>query len=178
MVYALLFVFLLNCRCTDFSKRMAKCDILLETSDASWELSIDFSIVSALLFKKKYPPPPALPESNDSKDGSPYEAFGELNNIKSFSGITGEWLTMEATLPPCKPSDCQGHFYNNPTLAHSVMLFHNGDLVGKVISEFTGCDLPFKRIDFGQEHGMKMLSWTVRCALHVVHLLFYIQQVL
>ena len=59
---------------------MAKCDILLETSDASWELSIDFSIVSALLFKKKYPPPPALPESNDSKDGSPYEAFGELKH--------------------------------------------------------------------------------------------------
>jgi len=146
-------------RCTDFSKRKAKCDIILENADATWELNIDFSIVSALLFKKKYPPPPALPKSAKSNCESPYEAFGELNNIKSFSDFSGEWLTMEATLPPCKRSDCKGHFYDNPTLAHSVMLFHNGDLLGKAISEFTGLDLPFKRSDFGQEHGMKMLSW-------------------
>ena len=70
---------------------------------------------------------------------------------------------MEATLPPSKPSDCPGHFYDNTkALPHSVMLFHNGDLVGKAISEFTGLDLPFKRCDFGQEPGMRMLSWTVR----------------
>lgn len=41
------------------------------------------------------------------------------------------------------------------------MLFHNCDLIGKAISEFTGLDLPFKKSDFGQEPGMKMLSWTV-----------------
>ena len=156
-------MFSLKFRCTDFSKRKAKCDIILENADATWELTIDFSIVSALLFKKKYPPPPALPKSAKSNCESPYEAFGELNNIKSFSDVSGEWLTMEATLPPCKRSDCKGHFYDNPTLAHSVMLFHNGDLLGKAISEFTGLDLPFKRSDFGQEHGMKMLSWNVSC---------------
>lgn len=149
-------------RCTDFSKRTAKCNILLENADATWDLTIDFSIVSALIFKKKYPPPTALPDSIKSQGENPYEALGELGNVKSFSDITCEWLTMEATLPPCKPSDCEGHFYDNPTLAHSVMLFHNGDLLGKAISEFTGRDLPFKRSDFGQEHGMKMLSWTVR----------------
>ena len=42
-----------------------------------------------------------------------------------------------------------------------AMLFHNCDLIGKAISEFTGLDLPFKKSDFGQEPGMKMLSWTV-----------------
>ena len=134
------------------------CDILLENDDATFAATLELSVVSASLFKRKYPPPPALPECPKT---SPYETFDGLDNIKSFSDISGDWLTMEATLPPCKPTDCQGHFYDNPTLAHSVMLFHNCDLLGKAISEYTGLDLPYKRSDFGQEHGMKMLSWTV-----------------
>lgn len=93
----------------------------------------------------------------------PYETFGSLANVKSYTDITKQWLTMETTLPPSKPSDCYGHFSNgSPCLPHSVMLFHNGDLVGKAISEFTGIDLPFKQNDYGQEHGVRMLSWTVR----------------
>ena len=94
----------------------------------------------------------------------PYETFGRsLANVKSYTDITKQWLTMEATLPPSKLSDCYGHFSNgSPCLPHSVMLFHNGDLVGKAISEFTGIDLPFKQNDYGQEHGVRMLSWTVR----------------
>jgi len=125
----------------------------------------DFNIVPASLFQRKYP---SLPDDSSTieSDGnslSSYESFGSLKNVKSFSDITGQWLCMEATLPPSKPSDCPGHFYDNTkALPHSVMLFHNGDLVGKAISEFTGLDLPFKRCDFGQEPGMRMLSWTVR----------------
>ena len=104
-------------RCTDFSKRTATSHILLENDDATWESNVDYSLVSAMVFKKMYPPPVALPVTTKS----PRDTFGNssLMNVKSFSDITGQWLTMEASLPPCKSEDCLGHFYDNPTYAHS-----------------------------------------------------------
>ena len=126
-------------------------------------MNIEYSIVSAAIFKKLYPPPITKPQESSSATapGGYTDISSGLENIKCYSDIYNEWLTMEATLPPCKPSDCQGHFYDNPCLPHSVMCFHNIDLLGKAISEFTGRDVPFKRTDFGQEHGIKMLSWVV-----------------
>ena len=59
---------------------------------------------------------------------------------------------------------CRIHFqWLTPVLLLFLraMLFHNCDLIGKALSEFTGTDLPFKKSDFGQEPGMKMLSWEV-----------------
>ena len=106
----------------------------------------------------KYP----LPSDDVQSAKSPYEGtVASLHNIKSFSGYhstIGHWLTMEGSLP----SDCLVDFHNKPSLSHSALLFHNGDLIGKAISEFTDIDLPFKKSDFGQEPGMKMISWTVR----------------
>lgn len=121
-------------RCIDFSKRMAKIEFLLENDDETWSVSIDIYAVAEALFHKKYPPPPVLPElvkpKGDSelaslKGGNPYGELGELINITRVWAFAGECLTMEATLPTTKPSDCRGHFYNNPTLPHSIMVFHN-----------------------------------------------------
>jgi hypothetical protein len=64
-------------------------------------------------------------KSFQTEDNISYESIRTLNDIKSFSDLTGEWLTMEATMPPCKPRDCQGHFQNNPALPHSFMLIPN-----------------------------------------------------
>ncbi|KAL3798234.1 hypothetical protein ACHAW5_008315 [Stephanodiscus triporus] len=163
-------------RCIDFSKRMAKIEFLLENDDGTWTVTFDNYVVAEALFHKKYPPPPVLPElakpKGDSelanlKGGSPYGELGELINITRVWAFAGECLTMEATLPTTKPSDCQGHFYNNPTLPHSIMVFHNCDLIGRAMSEFTGVDIPFKQSDFGQYHGMKILSWT--CLPETLH---------
>ena len=145
-------------RCNNLSKQSSSCDILLETDDTTYAAECNFNIMPAI--KKKSMKYPLLSEDESNK--SPYEAAaGSLNGIKSFSGYhstIGHWLTMEGSLP----SDCLVDFYDKPSLSHSAMLFHNGDLIGKAISEFTDIDLPFKKSDFGQEPGMKMISWTVR----------------
>ncbi len=185
-----------NCvstRCIDFSKKMAKIEFLLENDDGTWRVIFDSHIVPELLFRKMYPPHPVLPESVDPKGGNPYGELGAMSNITRVWAFAGECLTMEATLPPTKSFDCGGHFYNTPTLPHSIMVFHNcgtsslftftwtggsishvyififafADLIGQALSEFADVDLPFKRSDFGQDHGMKILSWTVRYCLWV-----------
>ena len=82
---------------------------------------------------------------------------------------------MEATLPPTKQSDCEGHFVNIPALPHSVMVFHNCDLIGQALSEFTGVDIPFKTQTSGMgfhDHGMQIISWTVRVLSHHTPWLF------
>ena len=112
-------------RCTDFSKRMAKIEFLLENDDGTWRVIFDNHIVPAPLFRKMYPPPLVLPELASPKCGNPYGDLGALSNITRVWNFAGECLTMEATLPPTKPSDCQGHFMDNPTLPHSIMVFHN-----------------------------------------------------
>ena len=142
------------------SKQSSSCDILLETDDTTYAAECNFNIMPATNKKKsvKY----LLHSEHVQSNKNPYKsAVGSLNDIKSFSGYhstIGHWLTMEGYLP----SDCLDDFYNKPSLSHSASLFHNGDLIGKAISEFTDIDLPFKKIDFGQEPGMKMISWTVR----------------
>jgi len=147
-------------RCNNLSKQSSSCDILLETDDTTYAAECNFNIMPAITKKKsvKY----LLPSEDVQSNKNPYGgAAGSLNDIKSFSGYhstIGHWLTMEGSLP----SDCLVDFYNKPSLSHSALLFHNGDLIGKAISEFTDIDLPFKKSDFGQEPGMKMISWTVR----------------
>lgn len=113
------------CRCTDFSKRTAKCQVLLEHGDATWELSIEYFIIAGPVFEKMHPARHLHKSSTPTDNGISYESVRVLNDIKSFSDLTGEWLTMEATMPPCKPSDCEGHFQNNPALPHSSMLIPN-----------------------------------------------------
>lgn len=49
----------------------------------------------------------------------------------------------------------------------SFEIFTFADLIGQAMSEFTGVDIPFKQTDFGQYHGMKILSWTVRYCLQL-----------
>ena len=148
-------------RCNNLSKQSSSCDILLETDDTTYAAECNFNIVPAINKKKsvKYL---LKPSEGVQSNKNPYKAaVGLLNNIKSFSGYhstIGHWLTMEGSLP----SDCLVDFHNKPSLSHSALLFHNGDLIGKAISEFTDIDLPFKKSDFGQEPGMKMISWTVR----------------
>ena len=48
-----------------------------------------------------YPPPAALPVTTKS----PRDTFGNssLMNVKSFSDITGQWLTMEAIFTTTQP---------------------------------------------------------------------------
>ena len=62
---------------------------------------MDLSLVSAVVFKKMYPPPAALPVTTKS----PRDTFGNssLMNVKSFSDITGQWLTMEAIFTTTQP---------------------------------------------------------------------------
>lgn len=123
-------------RCTDFSKRTAKCQILLEHGNATWEVSIEYFIIAGSVFEKMHPAPQDLLNSSTLIDKSiSYESMRLLSDIQSFSDLTGKWLTMEATMPPCKPSDCQGHFQNNPALPHSFMLIPN---VGR--SLFLSCE--------------------------------------
>ncbi len=112
-------------RCTDFSKRTAKCQILLEHGDATWEANIEYFIIAGSVFEKMHPARQDSHKSFQTDNNISYESIRTLNNIKSFSDLTGKWLTMEATMPPCKPSDCQGHFQNNPALPHSFMLIPN-----------------------------------------------------
>ena len=173
-------------RCIDFSKKSAKIEFLLETDDGTGRVIFDCHILPERLFQKMYPSPPVLPESAKPKGGSPYGELGAMSNITRVWAFADECLTMEATLPPTKSVDCEGHFFNNPTLPHSIMVFHNcgtspfllflnqgrhiscmlflafADLIGQALSEFTDVNLPFKQSDFGQDHGMKILSWTVR----------------
>jgi hypothetical protein len=118
------------CRCTDFSKRTAKCQILLEHGDAIWELNINYYVIAEPVFEKMHPAPArqGIHKSSSSTQTSTsisYESLRTLNDIRSFSDITGEWLTMEAIMPPCKANDCQGHFQNNPALPHSFMIIPN-----------------------------------------------------
>ena len=149
-------------RCNNLSKQSSSCDILLETDDTTYAAECNFNIVPAINKKKsvKYPLPSEDVHVQSAK--SLYETTaGSLHNINSFSGYhstIGHWLTMEGSLP----YDHLVDFYDKPSLSHSAMLFHNGDLIGKAISEFTDIDLPVKKSDFGQEPGMKMISWTVR----------------
>jgi hypothetical protein len=78
------------------------------------------------LFQKMYPPPPVLPESVNPKGGNPYGTLEAMSNITRVWAFADECLTMEATLPPTKSFDCEGHFVNNnPVLPHSIMAFHN-----------------------------------------------------
>ena len=114
-------------RCNNFSKRTANCHVLLEHGDATWESNTNFSVISGSVFEKMNPPLQTLYKSTTTTPYAriSYETLGTLNDIKSFSDLTGEWLTMEGTIPPCKTSDCQGHFHNNPTLPHSFMLIPN-----------------------------------------------------
>lgn len=136
-------------RIADFTKRSAKCDIILETSEATWKMSIQFHVVPEKLFKKKFPTTTVEAQASPTTDAiateSPYSKNMELENIKTYSDSYSEWLTMEATLPPCTASDCLGHFPDLPNLAHSVMLNYNSHLAGKAISSLTGVDLPFNR---------------------------------
>ena len=129
----------------------------------------DFFVIAEPIFQKMYPPTPPviLPELADF---NPYRELGPtLSNISKVSAFAGDCLTMEATLPPTKQSDCEGHFVNIPALPHSVMVFHNCDLIGQALSEFTGVDIPFKTQTSGMgfhDHGMQIISWTVRVLSH------------
>ena len=129
----------------------------------------DFFVIVEPIFQKMYPPTPPviLPELADF---NPYRELGStLSNILKVSAFAGDCLTVEATLPPTKQSDCEGHFVNIPALPHSVMVFHNCDLIGQALSEFTGVDIPFKTQTSGMgfhDHGMQIISWTVRVLSH------------
>ena len=76
---------------------------------------------------------------------------------------------------------CRIHFqWLTPVLLLFLraMLFHNCDLIGKALSEFTGTDLPFKKSDFGQEPGMKMLSWEVSMPVLLISSCVYVSSFL
>jgi hypothetical protein len=154
-----------------------------------------------------YPPPVILTKLADfsTRVRNPYSELGPLSNITRVSAFAGDRLTMEATLPPIKQSDCEAHFVNIPALPHSVMVFHNcgasyvcfdfrlsnwtelidclvialpcniTDLIGQALSEFTGVDLPFKTQSMGNDHGMRILSWAVRSLSHITWCFLFIQ---
>jgi hypothetical protein len=134
---------------------------LLKTNDKVWLINGGISIISAALFKKRFPP--SLPSSLMSSIyaiGNPYENLSsKLQNIKTYSSFDQDWVTVEGTLPPVTVDDCSGHFHDNPCLPHSLMIFHSCDLLGIAIEKLTGTHIPFKRSDFGQEHGLKLLSF-------------------
>ena len=112
-------------RCIDFSKKSVTIEYCLETKDGTWEGIFDCHIIPERMFQMKYPPPPVLLESAKPKGGNPYGELGAMSNITRVWAFGDECLTMEATLPPTKRFDCEGHFIDNPALPHSIMVFHN-----------------------------------------------------
>lgn len=153
-------------RCNEVTKRIASCEIYLETRDVTWHMIINFSIVSDILFKKMYPPTidTKTCTSSDEEKLNPYSSMkAKLSNKKIYFDIGRDWVTIEAYLPPSTPFECKGHFHGNPALPHSAMIFHNCGLLGDAISELTGVKIPFKgagfRRDQSQDSGIQMLHW-------------------
>lgn len=109
------------------------------------------SLVSAALFNKKYP----LTDPEDKitcTDCSPYTSIDGscLENKKWYpERAVHDWVTLEASLPTLSACECIGHFYEGCLRAvpHSVMLLHNGDLIGEAVSRLTGCTIPYKKLN-------------------------------
>lgn len=163
----------------------------LETNDSTWHSDLDLSLVSGMLFKKKFPPSPSIKSKVASLVTNPYCEYKgcELLNKRVYSNVFASrgqgttrssdhaiaahsWLTIEAYLPPPDASACNGHFYEegSEALPHSVMLFHNSNLVGDALSELTGLDIPFRNNDFfssDEVHGIKLLNW--KCVPENLH---------
>ena len=147
------------------SKRCTKCEVYLETNDVTWYMTIDLSIISNIVFKKMNPPSTNIlkhcPGSIQSEN--PYSSMKEsLLDKKMYTNVSNTWVTMEARLSPSTPFECRGHFDDNATLPHSVMLYHNFYLLGNTISELTSTSIPFKLNDFShttQDSGTQILNW-------------------
>jgi hypothetical protein len=143
------------------SKRSGKIFGLLKTNDTVWLINGGVSIISAALFRRRFPPSLLSPPTNSIyASGNPYENLSsKLQNIKTYSSCDQDWVAVEGTLSEVTPDDCSGHFHDNPCLPHSSMIFHSCDLLGIAIEKLTGVQIPFKRSDFGQENGLKLLSF-------------------
>lgn len=135
----------------------------MKTNDTVWYITGVINFIPVSLWKKRFPLPPssAPPSAKSFYAGlNPYKKLkSKLQNIKTYSTFYKDWVTAEGTLPPVTVSDCKGHFDDYPALAHSTMIFHSCDLLGKSIEKLTGRRMNWKSTDFGQEHGLKLLSF-------------------
>lgn len=135
----------------------------MKTNDTVWYITGVINFIPVSLWKKRFPlPPSSIPPSAKSFYAglNPYKKLSsKLQNIKTYSTFYKDWVTAEGTLPPVTVSDCKGHFDDYPALAHSTMIFHSCDLLGKAIEKLTGRRMNWKSTDFGQEHGLKLLSF-------------------
>eukprot|EP00804_Cyclotella_cryptica_P028010 CCRYP_003869-RA/>CCRYP_003869-RA protein AED:0.19 eAED:0.44 QI:497/0.5/0.66/1/1/1/3/0/486 len=123
--------FIIFCTCNELTKRAAHCDIYLETKDTTY-------------------PPVDTGDENSCRDCNPYASIDGrcLENKKWYPDrAVHDWVTLEASLPSFSAHECIGHFYNGGLRAvpHSVMLFHNGDLIGEAIARLTNRNIPYKK---------------------------------
>ena len=150
------------------SKRSGTFSGVLKTNDTVWYITAKFYIISAPLFKRKFPPPLSTPPCSSYASTNPYENLSsKVQNIKAFSSPDKDWVCMEGMLPQVTCDDCSGHFHDNPALAHSVMIFHSCDLLGKAIEKLTGVHIPFKTSDSGQDYGLRPMSFD--CTPQTLH---------
>ncbi len=146
-------------RCNSVSKRTATIAGALKTNDTVWYITASVFVISAPLFKRKFPPPSA-PTSSLHTSTNPYkELSSKLQHIKTYSSPDKDWVCLEGTLPPVTSDDCSGHFYDNSCLPHSVMIFHSCDLLGMAIENLTGVSIPFKKRDSGQDFSLGLVSF-------------------
>lgn len=146
-------------RCNNMSKRSGTFSGALKTNDSVWYLKAKFYIISAPLFKRKFPPP-STPPSSLYTSTNPYQNLSsKVQSIKAYSSPDKDWVCLECTLPQVTFDDCSGHFHDIPCLAHSVMIFHSCDLLGMAIEKLTGVHIPFKKSDFGKDYGLKPMSF-------------------
>lgn len=131
----------------------------MKTKDTVWYIKASVFVISAPLFKRKFPPP-STPTSSLYTSTNPYkELSSNLQNIKAYSSLDKDWVCLEGTLPPVTSDDCSGHFYDNPCMPHSVMIFYSCDLLGMAIEKLTGIYIPFKKRDCGQDYSLGLMSF-------------------
>ena len=149
------------------SKRSGTFCGALKTNDTVWYITAKFYIISAPLFKRKFPPL-STPSSSLYTSTNPYESLSsKVQSIKAYSSFDKDWVCVEGTLPQVTFEDCSGHFHDNPCLAHSVMIFHTCDLLGTAIEKLTGVHIPFKKSDFGKDYGLRPMSFD--CTPQTLH---------
>ncbi len=168
----LAFFYTLNLiRCNSVSKRSATFSGALKTKDTVWHITGNAFVISAPLFKRKFPPPSTPTRAlNRSTSTNPYKNLSsKLQKIRDYSSPDKDWVCLEGTLPPVTSDDCSGHFYDNPCLAHSVMIFHSCDLLGMAIEKLTGVNIPFKKSYSGQDSGLGLMLMSFDCTPQNFH---------
>lgn len=156
-------------RCEEVNKRDAFVEVFFVTKEDIYHIKLKIIIVPARVFKSMY-----VPTKEDGQitfDRNPYKAqdggkcdSGHLKNlVYSNEECHDDWVSVEATLDAMKSIDCLGHFYRGCSLAtpHSVMLLHNGDLIGQALEKLCGRKMPYKMSNNGSygDWGIKMKNW-------------------